>query len=87
MTNQQSQQRQSHATVELPDRFETADTKFIYLYLYIENDATIDELQAALGMKKLTLYSLLQTLTSTGLVDREGAKYVYRQQPPAGGAA
>jgi predicted transcriptional regulator len=80
-----TQQHQPHTTVELPDRFDTSGTKLIYLYLRIENEATIDELQAALGMKKLTLYSLLQTLTSTDHVDREGARYVSQEQIPAGG--
>ena len=82
-----TQQHQPHTTVDLPDRFDTSGTKLIYLYLRIENEATIDELQAALGMKKLTLYSLLKTLTSTDHVDREGARYVCQQQTPAGGAA
>lgn len=82
-----TQQHQPHTTVDLPDRFETSGTKLIYLYLRIENEATIDELQAALGMKKLTLYSLLKTLTATDHVDREGARYVCQQQTPAGGAA
>ena len=87
MTNQQLHQYQPDATVDLPDEFETAGTKLIYLYLRIENDATIDEIQAALGMKKLTLYSLLQTLTAADHVDREGAKYVYQGQTPVGGSA
>lgn len=87
MTNQQRQQHQPDATIELPDRFETAGTKLIYLYLRIEDEATIDELHAALGMQKLTLYALLKTLTSTDLVDREGAQYVYQEQTPVGGTA
>lgn len=79
MTNQQRQQHQPDPTLDLPDRFETAGTKLIYLYLRIETEAMIDELHTALGMKKLTLYSLLPTLTATDLVDREGARYVYQQ--------
>ena len=82
-----TQQHQPHTTVELPDRFDTSGTKPIHLYLRVENDATIDELQAALRMQKLTLYSLLKTLTATNLVDREGAKYVYQEQTPTGGTA
>jgi hypothetical protein len=33
-------------------------------------------------MKKVTLYSLLQTLTATDLVDREETTYVCRTQTP-----
>lgn len=87
MTNQQLHQHQPDATIDLPDRFETSGTKLIYLYLRIENEATIDEIQAALGIKKLTLYSLLQTLTATDHISREGAKYVYQEQTQVGGSA
>lgn len=80
-----TQQYQPQANVELPDAFETSGTKLVYLYLRLENEATIDELQAALGMRKVTLYSLLRTLTATDLIDRSGSKYVCREQPPDGG--
>lgn len=60
---------------QLPDTIDTSGSKLIYLYLKIENEATINELHAALGMKKITLYSLLQTLTATDLVNQEGAIY------------
>lgn len=87
MTTKQRQQHQPDAPFSLPDEFETADTKLVYLYLRVETEATIDELHTALGMKKLTLYPLLRRLTTTDLVDREGAKYVYQTQSPARGAA
>ncbi|WP_336344120.1 hypothetical protein [Halalkalicoccus ordinarius] len=61
---------------QLPETLNTAGSKLVYLYLKIENEATINELHMALGMKKITLYSLLQTLTATELVDQEGAMYV-----------
>lgn len=54
--------------------------KLVYLYLWVENEATIDELHAALGVKKLTLYSLLQTLMAAGLVERKGTLYVCQEQ-------
>lgn len=61
---------------QLPETLNTAGSKLVYLYLKIETEATINELHMALGMKKITLYSLLQTLTATELVDQEGAMYV-----------
>jgi hypothetical protein len=36
-------------------------------------------------MKKITLYSLLQTLTATELIKQDGAFYVCQQQTPNGG--
>jgi predicted transcriptional regulator len=79
-------QQPSHPTINLPDTFNSSGTKLVYLYLRIEGQATIDELHHALGMKKVTLYSLLKTLTATDLVAREGgAEYVYHEQPSDGG--
>lgn len=79
MTSTQHQQPQ--VDLKLPDTVDTAGSKLLYLYLSIENEATIDELQAALGMKKITLYSLLQTLRNADLVERVGANYVCDDQP------
>ena len=83
MTSTQHQQPQ--VDLELPDTVDTAGSKLLYLYLSIENEATIDELQAALGMKKITLYSLLRTLRSADLVERVEANYVCDDQPTHGG--
>lgn len=83
--NKTQQQQQPHADLALPERLDTADAKLVYLYLHIENEATIDELQAALEMKKITLYPLLQTLTATDHVEQAGAQYVCQQQTAAGG--
>lgn len=67
---------------QLPETLDTSGSKLVYLYLQIKNEATINELHTALGMKKITLYSLLQTLTATELVDQEGAMYVCQEQAP-----
>jgi predicted transcriptional regulator len=82
-----SNQQQSRTTIELPDTFSTSGTKLVYLYLRIEGEATVDELHRGLGMKKVTLYSLLKTLTATDLVDREGDVYVASEETPNGGPA
>lgn len=82
-----TQQRQRQVSVELPDTLDTTDAKLVYLYLHIEQKATIDELQAALGMKKVTLYPLLETLTTTDLVERVGTTYVCQEQTPDGGTS
>lgn len=66
-------------------RVETSGAKLGYLYLDVAGEATIDELQAAIGMKKVTLYSLLQTLTATELVDRVGIEYACQERTSDGG--
>ncbi|KYH23940.1 hypothetical protein HAPAU_40190 [Halalkalicoccus paucihalophilus] len=82
---QTQSQHQRHADLNLPETLDTADAKLVYLYLRVENEATIDELHAALGMKKITLYPLLQILTTTDHVDRTGTQYVCQQQTTSGG--
>jgi hypothetical protein len=72
-------------THQLPETLNTSGAKLVHLYLQIETEATINELHRALGMKKITLYSLLQTLTATELVDQDGAFYACQQQTPDGG--
>lgn len=80
-----AQQHRPQPDLELPDAFETSGAKLVYLYLDVAGEATIDELQAALGMKKVTLYSLLQTLTATELVDRVGIEYACQERTSDGG--
>ncbi|MDL5362233.1 TrmB family transcriptional regulator [Halalkalicoccus sp. NIPERK01] len=67
------------ARVEIPDALDSAGVKLVYLSLRIEGEATIDELQAALGLKRITLYPLLKTLTTTDLVERSGVTYRCRE--------
>jgi DNA-binding IclR family transcriptional regulator len=80
---QQPQQSQSIGTV--PDTLTSSGAKLIYLYLQIEEQATIDELHRDLNMHKSTLYSLLRTLTTADLVERTGTTYSYHHHP--GGTA
>ncbi|MDL5363095.1 helix-turn-helix domain-containing protein [Halalkalicoccus sp. NIPERK01] len=83
MTNTHQHQLECNALSTIT----SSGAKLVYLYLWLENEATIDELHAALGLKKLTLYSLLQTLTATDLVERDGPVYVCQEQTAAGGNA
>ncbi|ADJ15434.1 hypothetical protein [Halalkalicoccus jeotgali] len=63
----------------LPDEVGSTGAKLVYLYLIVENGATIDELQTGLRMRKVTLYPLLRTLARNGLVERRNAEYVCTQ--------
>ncbi|MEM4782391.1 MAG: helix-turn-helix domain-containing protein [Halalkalicoccus sp.] len=65
----------THDRTEIPTEIESAGSKLVYLYLSTAGEATIEELQASLGMKQLSLYPVLDTLSSDGLVTREGERY------------
>jgi len=47
----------------------------VYLYLTTNGDATVSEMGDSLGMKKLSLYSILKTLRKEGMVDCDGTTY------------
>lgn len=64
----------------LPPVLDSSSSKLVYLYLRIADEATIDEMEGVLGLKKVTLYPLLQTLTAADLVERSGATYVRRER-------
>ncbi|KYH25618.1 hypothetical protein HAPAU_22930 [Halalkalicoccus paucihalophilus] len=70
----------SRPVAPLPAELGSSGAKLVYLYLKVENEATIDELQASLGMRKVTLYPLLRTLTHTGLVEKVETRYVCRRE-------
>lgn len=74
------------ATIDpLPSNLDSTTSKLVYLYLEIATEATIDEIQNALGVKKITLYSLLRTLMSAGLVRRSGTTYMLHERMSEGG--
>lgn len=71
----------SDATVDpLPSSLGSTTSKLVYLYLQIEGEATIDEIQRALRVKKIALYPSLRTLASTDLVRRVGTTYLARER-------
>lgn len=61
--------------IELPAEIESTGSKLVYLYLSTAGEATIGELQTSLDMKQLSLYPVLETLSSEGLVARDGETY------------
>lgn len=83
MTDTQQQQLEPTGTV--PETLDSSGVKLVYLYLRMEERATVDELQRDLDMRKGTLYSLLRTLTERGLVERTGTTYVCQHR--TGGTA
>lgn len=67
--------RSANETADIPTELDSTSSKLVYLYLRSVGECTIDELQASLDMKKISLYPLLKSLSKKGLVDSEGETY------------
>lgn len=75
-TSELTFEQTSAAERTLPNEIDSTGSKLVYLYLRAADEATIDELQRSLRMKQLALFPYLETLTSEGLVERDGERYV-----------
>lgn len=60
---------------EIPDCVSSAKGKLVYVYLATSSDATIDELSDHLQMKKISLFSVLNSLSSEGVIEKEDDFY------------
>jgi len=56
----------------LPSELDSPRAKLVYLYLSVSGETTINDLQAALDMQKITLFGILDTLTSNGFAEKNG---------------
>lgn len=63
-------------TPTVPSTIESAQSKLVYVYLATAREATVDELAAALDMRKLGLFTVLATLEAHGYVERDGPEAV-----------
>jgi len=70
MSTQQAIQQST--AVSLPTELESPRAKLVYLYLSNAGEATVDEVQSALNLRKMTLFGVLDTLAARGFVDRRG---------------
>lgn len=71
------QQQQEQRQIEpVPSHLESAQAKLVYIYLEATGGATVDDLRETLRMKKLSILSILNTLSSTGVVEQDGNRYV-----------
>jgi DNA-binding IclR family transcriptional regulator len=59
----------------LPEDLESPRAKLVFLYLTTRGEATIEALQDALDLEKITLYSILKTLEKRGLVQKDSGTY------------
>ncbi|MFC7202004.1 TrmB family transcriptional regulator [Haloferax namakaokahaiae] len=67
------QQTIQHTTV--PSELNSPTAKLVYLYLTTHDGASITELESGLSMKKISLYSILKTLSKRGLVQQHAEQY------------
>ncbi|MFC5135210.1 MULTISPECIES: MarR family transcriptional regulator [Haloferacaceae] len=63
------------AAPALPPELQSPRAKLVYLYLTTNGHATVSEMGDSLGMKKMSLYSILKTLREQDMVVREGDAY------------
>lgn len=63
------------AAPALPPELQSPRAKLVYLFLTTKGDATVSEMGDSLGMKKMSLYSILKTLKREGMVDCDGDTY------------
>jgi DNA-binding MarR family transcriptional regulator len=66
---------EAETTVDLPTDLNSPASKLVYLYLKTSGECTVSDLQAALDMRKISLYPLLKSLSKRGLVDCNGERY------------
>ncbi len=63
------------AAPTLPPELQSPRAKLVYLYLTTNDSATVADMCDSLGMKKISLYSILKTLRKQGMIDRDGDAY------------
>ncbi len=67
--------RNTTSTPAVPAELTSAQSKLVYLYLDCGGSATVDDIADSLGLKKITLYPILDSLVSRGFVATEGNRY------------
>lgn len=68
--------QQTATASTVPGDLNSPRAKLVYLYLSTHDGATIEELGENLGMKKISLYSILKTLREQEFVEEETDRYV-----------
>lgn len=60
----------SEQRLTIPDELTSPQAKLVYLSLLVADEAKATELQRMLGLPKLTLFAVLESLAANGLVRR-----------------
>jgi predicted transcriptional regulator len=59
----------------IPAAIDADSTKLVYLFLDVHGESTVSDIATSLGMTKLSLFSILDTLAGKGLVEGDGHEY------------
>ncbi|EJN58958.1 hypothetical protein SAMN04487950_1542 [Halogranum rubrum] len=74
------QTTQSAQSTTVPRAVQSPRAKLVYLYLATHGATTLAELETALDMKKLSLYSILRTLVDRSFVTHDAEHYEIRSR-------
>ncbi|WP_222914292.1 helix-turn-helix domain-containing protein [Natrinema sp. SYSU A 869] len=58
----------SQQQTAIPDNITSPQAKLVYLSLLMTEDATVTDLQELLGLSKLTLFAVLESLATKDLI-------------------
>ena len=76
-TMMQTQKQQSTEKFDpVPETLDSPQSKLVYIYLDATGGATVDDLNQTLAMKKITVLSILSSLSKEGLVEKDDGTYV-----------
>jgi DNA-binding MarR family transcriptional regulator len=65
-------------TPELPTEISSPRGKLVYLYLHCYGESTLQQLEARLQMKKISLFAVCGKLEDAGVIGRRGDRYFLR---------
>jgi DNA-binding MarR family transcriptional regulator len=71
-----SQHAPPRSVATIPDDIDSPRAKLVYLYLSVGGEQSLSDLRNDLGLPKITLLSVLGSLSSEGHVNREDDCYV-----------
>ena len=60
---------------QLPTEIDSAQGKLVYLTLEVTGEATVTDLNRTLNVRKISVLSVLSSLSSQGLIERTDAGY------------
>ncbi|MHC3439093.1 MarR family transcriptional regulator [Natrialbaceae archaeon A-gly3] len=73
----QTQKQQSTEQLDpVPETLDSPQSKLVYIYLDATGGATVDDLNQILAMKKISILSILSSLSSEDLVEKNDGTYV-----------
>lgn len=76
MYTERQQQLTPEQVESVPDDLDSAQAKLVYLYLATTGGSTVEDISRTLTMTKLSVLSLLNTLSSNDHVEKRKERYV-----------